>query len=723
MTNTSSNSALNSAQTLESQLLFSSNDYSDLNPDLQLLGFCMMKLGLRDKPLSSLSGADVIQLLDYNDIHHRRVDIPTDLSTNHWDLDPTNDNEFPLMIVFDSDHSKPWALYRYSGENYLYSAHKEQHIKAIDGPKLLDDAFEIYPSLPPQVKGPLSVIKFAFAADLWPIAALVAASAVVMIFNLAIPILTNKLVSVILPQNDEQLLIEGVVVVLLIALGSIAASFLQNLMMLRLESVADLRLQSAVWDRLMRLPMSFISRYTTGDLGSRVNSISQLREVLGSGALTTLVSTLFSVTYFILMFVYDRMLAFWALAFTFVAVISMLILTWRSIRLQMPLLESGAEITNFSLQSVMGLPQIRTAGAEPFLLLRWLREVNRYALLQLRNNIYSDAISQYGVLVSPMASLFLFAVVAYRILNASSLVDINTTVIAFISFNAAFSSFNSAITNAVNMIANTVGRATVLWRRAAPVMYADVEKGYQPDALKHDLKGEFTMYNISYEFPGAAEPLFNQLNFHVPSEKHTAITGSSGCGKTTLVRMLLGFTSPQGGEVLVDGIPLSQLSIRSYRRQLGVVMQTARLNAGSIYDVISGGVQYSEEMIWEALERAAIADEIRSMPMQLETLLSDSGGNVSGGQVQRLAIARALITNPKVLILDEATSALDNRSQQHITDVINNLGITRISIAHRLSTIKNADQIVVLEKGRPADIGSWDELKNHGYLKKMLQSH
>lgn len=722
MTQSASNSALNSAQALENQLLFSSNDYSDLNPDLQLLGFCMLKLGLRHKPLSSFAGANVVQLLDYNDIHHRQVDVPKDLSTNHWDLDPTNDNEFPLMIVFDTNNN-PWVLYRQSGANYLYSAHKQAHIKAVDGPTLLEDAFEIYPSLPPQVKGPLSVIKFAFAADLWPIIALVVASAVVMIFNLAIPILTNKLVSVILPQNDEQLLVEGVVVVLLIVLGSIAASFLQNLMMLRLESVADLRLQSAVWDRLMRLPMSFITRYSTGDLASRVNSISQLREVLGSGALTTLVSTLFSVTYFILMFVYDRMLAFWALAFTFIAVVSVLALTWRSIRLQMPLLESGAEITNFSLQSVMGLPQIRTAGAEPFLLLRWLREVNRYALLQLRNNIYSDAITQYGVLVSPVASLFLFAVVAFRILNANSSVDVTSTVVAFISFNAAFSSFNSAITNAVNMIANTVGRAAVLWRRAAPVMYADVEKGYQPDALKHDLKGHFTIYNVSYEFPGSAEPLFNQLNFNVPSGKHTAITGASGCGKTTLVRMLLGFTSPQGGEILVDGIPLSQLSIRNYRRQLGVVMQTARLNAGSIYDVISGGVQYSEDLIWEALERASVADEIRSMPMQLETLLSDSGGNVSGGQVQRLAIARALITKPKVLILDEATSALDNRSQQHITDVINNLGITRISIAHRLSTIKNADQIIVLEKGLPAESGSWDELKNHGYLKKMLESH
>ena len=152
-------------------------------------------------------------------------------------------------------------------------------------------------------------------------------------------------------------------------------------------------------------------------------------------------------------------------------------------------------------------------------------------------------------------------------------------------------------------------------------------------------------------------------------------------------------------------------------------MQTARLNSGSIYDIICGGIQRKESEIWDALEKAAVADEVKAMPMQLETLLSDSGGNISGGQVQRIAIARALITNPKVLIMDEATSALDNKAQQHITETINQLGITRISVAHRLSTIQNADQIVILERGKPSESGNWDSLRNHGYLERMLASH
>ena len=718
-----SRQALIAARQLEEELLFSADAEHDQYPEVRLLGFCMATLGRRDQHLEHLPGADIVQLLDYNDIHHRRISAPRDLTTKHWDLDPTNDNEFPLMIVFDSENGEPQALYRYRGENWLYSPFRQEHIHADQSISLMDEAYEIYPSLPPVVTGPISVLKFAFSPDLIPIIALVITSAVVMLFNLSIPMLTNTLVGDVLPQNDQQLLVEGMIVVGLIVIGSVTASFLQNLMMLRLESVADLRLQSAVWDRLMRLPMSFISRYTTGDLAARVSSVSQLRQLLGTGVLTTLLSTLFSISYFVLMFVYDRELALYACGFTLLATLCVLFLTWRSIILQMPLLESGAEITNFSLQSVMGMPQIRSAGAEPFLLLRWLREINRYALLQLRNNIYSDAIEQYGTLVGPLASLFLFAVVAYRILSSSGTADLNQEIVAFISFNAAFTSFNGSITNAANLIANTAGRAAVLWKRAEPVMYADVEEGYSPDALHHRLKGEFRLQHIGYEFPGSAEPLFKDLSFLIPDGKHTAITGASGCGKTTLVRMLLGFILPMAGEVLVDGIPLPQLAIRSYRRQLGVVMQTARLNAGSIYDVICGGINYTEDQIWDALERAAVAEEIRSMPMQLETLLSDSGGNISGGQVQRIAIARALITNPKVLILDEATSALDNRSQQHITEVIDGLGITRISIAHRLSTIQGADQIVVLEKGKPAETGNWDELKSHGYLKRMLDSH
>ncbi len=713
MTSDHSQEALLQAKSLELDLLFSPTVEGDEQAEMRLLGFCMAQLGRRELKLEPLPGGSIDELLNYNDIYHRLIEAPSQPASE----------ECPVLIVFDAEQRLPYALYRHRSRNWLYDPRSQSHALVKPGLILAKEAYEVYASLPAKVKGPLAVMGFSFGTEASAVISLLVTSGVVMLFNLSIPILTNVLVSKVLPQNDIQLLLQGVTVVLLIVIGSVATQFLQNLMLLRLESIADLRLQTAALDRLLRLPMQFINKYTTADLAQRVGSISMLRALIGNGVFSSLISSLFAISFFVLMFKYDRNLALWACCFTLVGVLCLTWIIWRSIKLQMPLMESGAEITNFSLQSVMGMPQIRSAGAEPFLLLRWLREVNRYALLQLRINYYNDAIKQYATLITPLSTLFIFALVAYRILHSANTAEFNQIVITFISFNAAFSSFNGAITGAVNLLANVAGKAAVLWQRAEPVLYEDVEQGYQPGAIEHQLNGEFRLRGIAYEFPGSSEPLFNNLTFTIPAGEHTAITGFSGCGKTTLVRMLLGFINPQGGELLVDGIPLAQLAIRKYRRQLGVVMQTANLGSGSIYNVVCGGVQRTASDVWQALDQAAVGDEVRTMPMQLDTILSSSGGNISGGQVQRIAIARALITNPKVLIMDEATSALDNTSQKLITKTIEELGMTRISIAHRLSTIRNAHQIVVLKRNEPCESGSWEELKDKGYLAEMLKSH
>lgn len=684
------------------------------NPDLQLIRYCIRKLGLPTQELSSVPG-DIEVVLDHNDIPYRRIRVPSNPAAT----------EYPLLIVIDRTTDEPLALTRQGRRNILYSARQDRHwLAPSSSVGLHAEAFEVHASLPVRIGGPMAVLRFAFAAE-WPAwTALLLTSAVVMAFNVSIPMLTSYLVNTILPQSQVRLLMESLAIVLLISIGSVAVQYLQNLMMLRLETVTDLRLQTAVWDRLLRLPLPFLTRYTAGDLSSRATGISRIRQMLGSGVLSTLITACFAVSYFVLMFIYDPGLAWWATGFAAIACLSMLWLAHQSIRQQQPLQETGAEITNFMLQALAGVAQIRTAGAEPAVLLRWLGEVDRYALLQLRANIYSDTLDMLSTLMLPVAYLVMFSVVTWRLLHQASTESEWVVVASFVAFSAAFSAFISSINGAIALVANVFGQVSVLWQRCEPVLYQPVERGYGPEALRHTLTGAITLSDVVYQYPDSTAPIFQGLTFSIPAGQQTAITGPSGCGKTTLVRLILGFYEPNDGEILVDGIPLSHLAIRMYRRQLGVVLQNARVRAGSIYEVVCGGLPRTDEAVWEALELAALANEVRAMPMQLETILSEGAGNISGGQRQRIAIARALINKPRILLLDEATSALDARSQAIITETISALSITRLTIAHRLSTIRTADQIVVIEKGQVSEQGSWHQLLDSGgYISRMLTKH
>jgi ABC-type bacteriocin/lantibiotic exporter with double-glycine peptidase domain len=180
---------------------------------------------------------------------------------------------------------------------------------------------------------------------------------------------------------------------------------------------------------------------------------------------------------------------------------------------------------------------------------------------------------------------------------------------------------------------------------------------------------------------------------------------------------------PQAGVITADGIDVRELALRPYRRQFGVVLQNTPLSSGSIYEVVRAGRAYSREEVWEALAQAGVADDVKAMGMQLETVLSEGPGSVSGGQRQRLALARALLGQPRVLVLDEATSALDAPTQAMVTRTLESLPITRIAIAHRLSTIESADQIAVIQNGIVSELGTYRELSRTpgGYLDRAAR--
>ncbi len=224
------------------------------------------------------------------------------------------------------------------------------------------------------------------------------------------------------------------------------------------------------------------------------------------------------------------------------------------------------------------------------------------------------------------------------------------------------------------------------------------------------LKGRIEVSNLRFRYHEDGPLVLRDISTTIEPDEFVAIIGPSGSGKSTLFRMLLGFEKPESGAIYYDNRDLSGLSIKAVRRQIGVVLQNGRLIPGSIFQNIVGSLPLSEADAWEAAAMAGFDQDIKEMPMRMHTLVSEGGGTLSGGQVQRLLIARALANKPKILFFDEATSALDNQTQAVVTQSLDRLRVTRLVIAHRLSTIVNADRILVLENGRLVQSGTYEEL-------------
>ena len=675
-----------------------------------VVGFALRKLKCAHIELTPHKG-DISEYLDYNDIPFRRVKLPEKLLENEHTV---------LIISSKPDSNNLLVFYQETRNNFIYEAKSgkiERVQKGTDFSSFGDLAYEIYPSMPADIRNAWDVLSFAFGSETAAIGALVIASAAVMLFNLSIPMMTNLLVSSILPEQQASLLLDTLFLIILIVIGSVAAQYLQQTMLLRLETVTDLRLQTATWDRLLRLPMKFFSKYSTGDMASRVSSISMLRQLLGSGALSTIVSSIFALSYFILMYQYDSTLANWAALITLLGISFVAYIATKQVKYQFTIQETEAEVTNFALQTLIGSAQVRSTGTEPFLFLQWMKRISKYARTKITSGVLDDALKTYTEVIIPISTTAIFTVAVLRILSAGqSGQDVNSVVASIVAFYAALTAFNGKINEAVNQIALIYAQGIVLWKRATPILYASVEKGYRPEAIRADVKGEVRLRDVSFKYPTAPEILFKNLNFKIDVGKHTALTGKSGCGKTTIFRLLLGFEEPTSGEIFVDNIPLDKLAIRSYRKQIGVVLQNSQLSPGPLYDAITGGLSFTEDQVWEALEHAQIADEVNSMPMKLDTVLSQGATNISGGQRQRIAIARAFIIKPKILLMDEATSALDNFSQEKITEYIESLGITRITIAHRFSTIQKADTILKLENKTAHEVTAKELMGRDEYL-------
>jgi ATP-binding cassette subfamily B protein len=289
-----------------------------------------------------------------------------------------------------------------------------------------------------------------------------------------------------------------------------------------------------------------------------------------------------------------------------------------------------------------------------------------------------------------------------------------------LGFFSAFGTFIGSMASLSDLIVGAFD-VPILWERAEPLLKTPIEvlaEASDPG----ELRGQITLDRVSYRYSPELDLTLDRVSFEANPGEFVALVGPSGSGKSTVVRMLLGFGIPEEGTVYFDGKPLNSLKLDRVRRQIGTVMQNSGIFSGSIFEVISGSASIAIEQAWEAAEMVGLADDIRDMPMGMQTVVPEGGGTLSGGQRQRLAIARALVRKPRLLIFDEATSALDNKTQAVVTESLENLKVTRIVIAHRLSTIKNADKIIVIQKGQVEETGTYETLMQTGGLFYQLMN-
>ncbi|HET8840544.1 MAG TPA: peptidase domain-containing ABC transporter, partial [Ktedonobacteraceae bacterium] len=543
------------------------------------------------------------------------------------------------------------------------------------------------------------------------------ASLLLQLFGLAMPVLTAVIVDTVVPsglKNVLWLLMTGVCILLA---AQLTTTLLRSSVLLYLQTKVDAQMMLGFFERLITLPLHFFQQRSSGDILARLNSNTVVRDLISNQFISTILDSTFVLVYLAILFTTSPIFGGLVLLLSLVQ-IGLLVMSNYIIReLTVRELTAQGKSQGYASEALIGMTTLKAAGAENRALHHWTNLFFDQMNASVRRIYMSSVITTIITTLQTFSPVFLLIVGTFLVFNNSLSIG---TMLALIALSTALLTPLSTLVNT----GQSLQQVQAHLERIADVMEAEPEQDVSSVHEPPPLTGAIRLENVSFRYnPNSKLVLQNISLTIVPGEK-VAIVGRSGSGKTTLGSLLLGLYLPTTGNIFYDDLELRTLNYQTVRAQFGVVTQSSTIFSGSMRDNIAlNDPSIPLEKIQQVARAAAIHDDIVQMPMGYETLVSESGNAISGGQRQRLALARALATDPALLLLDEATSALDVMTEQVIEQNLRELACTQIIIAHRLSTVRNADMILVLDEGTIIERGSHQGLlAKQGYYARLIQS-
>lgn len=637
-------------------------------------------------------------------IMYRRVELK-----EGWSKDA-----FGAMLGFLDKDGDPVALMPFGLSHYrYYDAEKEGYdLITRDNEKLFSrEAYAFYRPFPLKKLGIADLLKYIIGIlEVSDYVLIVLATLIVTLFGMLIPKINYFIFSVVTDSKDVSLLLSTGIFLLTASIGSTMLGAAKSLVSARIDTKMSICVESATMMRILSLPAGFFKDYGAGELSSRAGYVNSLCSTLVGVILNTGLTSVFSLVYISQIFTYAPALMVPALMMILITVGFSVVSSLLQMRLTRKKMLLSSKENGMSYAAVSGIQKIKLSGAEQRAFSRWGDLYAKVAELEYNpplflkvNSVISQAISLIGTIV---------------MYNAAILSHV--TPAEYYAFNTAYGMVSGAFMSLFG-IALTAANIRPVFEMSEPILKAEPEISENKEVLTR-ISGGVEINNLSFSYTENGPVILDDLSLKIKPGQYVAIVGKTGCGKSTFVRLLLGFEKASTGGIYYDGKDINTIDLKSLRKHIGAVTQNGRLFQGDIYsNIVIAAPHLTLADAWEAARIAGIDEDIRQMPMGMNTLISEGSGGISGGQRQRLMIARAVAPGPRLLILDEATSALDNITQKKVSEALDQMKCTRIVIAHRLSTIRECDRILVFDGGHIVEDGTYDELMaNNGFFADLV---